>query len=66
MDIIKARVIDEKNLKLSTQEDEMGVIKSLCSVCRREMNREGDLLKCPECGNVEKRKLSSDYGKGVW
>lgn len=66
MDIIKARVIDEKSLKLSTKEDEMGVVKSICSLCKHEMVREGNTLKCPNCGNVEKRKLSSGYGKGEW
>ncbi len=66
MDIIKARVIEKEGLKLSTQEDEMGVIKAICSICKHEMLRYGDVLKCPNCGNVEKRKLSSDYGKGEW
>lgn len=66
MDIIKARVIDEKSLKLSTKEKEMGVVKSICSVCKHEMVKNGDALKCPNCGNVERRKLSSDYGKGEW
>ena len=66
MDIIKARVIDEKSLKLSTREDEMGVLKSLCSLCKHEMVKEGNTLKCPNCGNVEKRKISSDYGRGEW
>ncbi|WP_156786044.1 exosome complex RNA-binding protein Csl4 [Archaeoglobus veneficus] len=66
MDIIKARVIDAENLKLSTKEPEMGVLKSLCSVCKHELVREGNTLKCPNCGNVEKRKMSTDYGKGKW
>lgn len=66
MDIIKARVIDAENMKLSTKEPEMGVIKSICSVCKHDLVREGNILKCPECGNVEKRKLSTDYGKGEW
>ncbi len=66
MDIIKARVIDAENMKLSTKEPEMGVIKSICSICKHDLVREGNILKCPECGNVEKRKLSTDYGKGEW
>jgi exosome complex component CSL4 len=66
MDIIKARVIDAENLKLSTKESEMGVIKSICSFCRNQMVRKGNELVCPECGNTEKRKLSTDYGKGDW
>jgi exosome complex component CSL4 len=66
LDIVKARVIDEKLMRLSTKEVEMGVVKSICSICKHEMVREGDILKCPECGNVERRKLSRDYGKGEW
>lgn len=64
MDIIKARVIDERKLILSTKEPEMGVLKSICSVCRHELVRDGDVLRCPNCGNVERRKLSNSYGKG--
>ncbi len=65
LDIVKARVIGD-NLRLSTKEKEMGVLKALCSNCKTEMVREGDILKCPECGRVEKRKISTDYGKGEW
>jgi|Deesub1362A_J573_1020465.scaffolds.fasta_scaffold01801_4 exosome complex component CSL4 len=64
-DIVKARVLDE-TMRLSTKEAEMGVIKSICSRCRHEMVREGNILKCPECGNTEVRKISPDYGKGEW
>ena len=64
-DIVKARVLDD-TMRLSTKEVEMGVIKSICSRCRHEMIREGNMLKCPECGNVEVRKISPDYGKGEW
>ena len=66
MDIIKARVIDEEKLTLSTKEPEMGVLKSICSVCRHELVRDGNVLRCPNCGNVEKRKISKSYGKGEW
>ncbi len=65
LDILKARVIGD-NLRLSTKEKEMGVLRALCSVCKVEMVREGDMLKCPECGRIEKRKISVDYGKGEW
>ena len=65
LDILKARVIGD-NLRLSTKEEEMGVVRALCSNCKTEMVREGDILKCPECGRVEKRKISTDYGKGEW
>ena len=65
LDIVKAKVIDD-SLRLSLKEEGMGVIKAICSLCRQEMFRESDTLKCPECGNVEKRKLSPDYGRGEW
>ncbi len=66
MDIVKARVVDENKLSLSIKEPEMGVLKSICSVCRHELVRDGDVLRCPNCGNVEKRKLSKSYGEGRW
>ncbi len=66
MDIIKARVIDADRLSLSTKEPEMGVLKSICSVCKHELVRDGDVLRCPNCGNVERRKVSKSYGKGKW
>ncbi len=65
LDVIKARVVDD-SLRLSTKEVEMGVVKALCSSCRHELVLEGDTLKCPRCGSVEKRKLSPDYGRGEW
>jgi exosome complex component CSL4 len=66
MDVLKARIIDSELLKLSTKEKEMGVLKAYCSSCKSEMILEGNKLKCIECGRVEGRKLSSDYGKGNW
>ncbi|MBO8182080.1 MAG: exosome complex RNA-binding protein Csl4 [Archaeoglobus sp.] len=66
MDIIKARVIDADLLKLSTKGRDMGVVKAICTNCKTELEVKGDKLKCPKCGNVESRKISSDYGKGKW
>jgi len=63
-DIIKAKIVDE-SLRLSTKEEELGVVKSKCGRCGGELVLDGDKLKCPKCGNVESRKISSDYGKGV-
>ena len=63
-DIVKAEVLDE-GLKLSTKSKGMGVIKSRCGKCGSELVLDGDKLKCPKCGNVESRRISSDYGKGV-
>ncbi|HIE14196.1 TPA: RNA-binding protein [Candidatus Bathyarchaeota archaeon] len=67
-DIIRAKVISNKNktYHLSTKGLNLGVIYAFCSKC-------GDLLtlskqkklKCKECGNIEKRKITSDYGKFI-
>ncbi len=64
-DIIKAKVIDEKSLRLSTVEKNLGVIKALCSRCRTPLTRKQNKLECPRCERTETRKLSEDYGKGV-
>jgi len=68
-DIIKAKVIDSTNMRLSTIDKDLGVIKSICSRCRAELKRkEGEkegLLECPQCRHVESRNLSEDYGAGI-
>jgi exosome complex component CSL4 len=66
MDIIKAKVVDAELLKLSTKGREMGVVKAICSRCKAELVLAGDKLKCSRCGNIENRKISSDYGSGRW
>ena len=66
-DILRAKVISEKNqvYHLSTNDKNLGIIHAFCS-------RDGTLLeqqhqrydlKCPKCGNIERRKLAPDYGK---
>jgi len=64
-DIIKARVIDDKSLRLSTVEKDLGVIKALCSRCRTPLVRKQNKLECPSCERIETRKISEDYGRGV-
>jgi exosome complex component CSL4 len=64
-DIVKAKVIDTKNMRLSTVDKSLGVITSQCSRCRTPLKFENGKLKCPQCERRESRKLSSDYGKGI-
>lgn len=70
-DIIKAKVIDLKTMRLSTSGKNLGVIKAYCGKCHLAMNKISDngdksnKLKCPACGNIESRKLSSEYGVSV-
>lgn len=64
-DIVKAKVIDTKNMRLSTVDKNLGVLTSQCSRCRTPLKFESGKLKCPQCERRETRKLSSDYGKGI-
>ncbi len=63
-DIIKAKVIDLKNMRLTTVNKELGVMKAFCSNCRTTLKKDNGKLKCPKCKRIETRKLSSDYGTG--
>jgi exosome complex component CSL4 len=65
LDLVKAKVIDAKALRLSTEEKQLGVIKAFCARCRSDLRRKGNVLTCERCKRVESRKLSEDYGKGI-
>jgi exosome complex component CSL4 len=66
-DVVRARVrrVQKEPLELSTVGDDLGVIRALCIKCRSVLKRKGNTLECPNCGNIEMRKLASDYGEGV-
>jgi exosome complex component CSL4 len=65
LDLVKAKVIDAKALRLSTEEKDLGVIKAICAKCKSNLKRKGNTLTCERCKRVEVRKISEDYGKGV-
>ena len=64
-DILKAKVISEKNqvFHLSTNDKGLGVLYGFCSRCGTLLEQHGYDLKCPKDGNVETRKIAPDYGK---
>jgi exosome complex component CSL4 len=64
-DILKAKIIDERQLRLSTGDEDLGVIKAYCNRCMTGLVRKDGRLVCPSCANTETRKLSSCYGLGV-
>lgn len=65
-DIVKAKVIDLKNMRLSTVEKDLGVMKAFCSRCRSVLEKkDNNKLMCPKCERIETRKISSTYGSGV-
>ena len=64
-DIMRAKVISTKNRSvfLATTDRDLGVISAQCSLCGHALQRENRGLSCSNCGNVERRKTSPDYGK---
>ncbi len=64
-DIVRARVVEQNytEYKLSTTGKDLGVIYADCVICGDPLKKIGyNKLKCDRCGNVESRKLTSDYG----
>jgi exosome complex component CSL4 len=64
-DIVKAKVLDLRNMRLSTVNKELGVMKAYCGNCKTVLKIDSNKLKCPKCERIETRKLSSDYGTGI-
>ncbi len=65
-DIIKAHIVDDerKPCYVSTVGSEFGCILARCTMCGTYLRRKGrSTLKCPECDNIEQRKISDDYLK---
>jgi exosome complex component CSL4 len=62
-DIIRAKVTQVRpSLQLATKDRDLGVIKALCSKCRKSLEQKGNMLECPNCNNKERRKTAIDYG----
>ena len=62
-DFIRAKVTGIKpSLQLTTKDNHLGVIRSLCSKCKTEMVKKGTGLFCPACRYSVPRKLADDYG----
>jgi exosome complex component CSL4 len=64
-DILRAKVISEKNrvYHLSTNDKNLGVLYAFCSRDSSLLEQQRFDLRCPKCGNIERRKLAPDYGK---
>jgi exosome complex component CSL4 len=62
-DIFRAKVTQVKpSIQLQTKDQDLGVIKALCSKCRKPLVKKDKILECANCGNKEKRIMSNDYG----
>jgi len=65
-DIVRARVVSDKNrvFHLTTNDKDLGVVYAFCSRCGHALAQKRFIMRCPECGNSERRKTTYDYGKG--
>jgi exosome complex component CSL4 len=64
-DILRAKVISNKNkaYHLSTKDSGLGVLYAFCSRCSHLLEPKRYDMRCPNCGNIERRKFALDYGK---
>lgn len=62
-DIVRAKVLNDKTpYQLSLKGPQFGVIAAMCSKCGGMLKKKSEeLMVCPRCGNVEKRKVSIKY-----
>ncbi|NMC58464.1 MAG: exosome complex RNA-binding protein Csl4, partial [Candidatus Methanofastidiosa archaeon] len=62
-DIVRERVVDTKGdaIRLSTAEDSLGVIRAVCSVCKKTLGIKDGKLECNYCNSKETRKTADDY-----
>lgn len=63
-DIVKLKIISHLNgtIHASISEREFGVLHTKCRKCGDRVVLMRDAIKCTECGWIDERKLSSDYG----
>jgi exosome complex component CSL4 len=61
-DLIRAKVIQAlPSVQLTTAGPHLGVLRALCSSCRRPLDRKGEELHCERCERTEVRKTADDY-----
>jgi exosome complex component CSL4 len=66
-DIVRTRILNARRfpIQLSTVGENLGVLLAACSRCRTPLVKEDTRLRCPNCGNLEFRKIASDYRRGI-
>jgi exosome complex component CSL4 len=66
-DYIRAEVMGTKpSLQLTTKDEHLGGIRSLCFKCKSELKRKGKTqLYCENCDRSFTRKLADDYGNVI-
>ena len=64
-DVVKAKIISHINgtIHATIDEPELGVLFTKCRKCFGTVVKMRDAVKCKDCGWIDDRKLSSEFGK---
>jgi len=64
-DVVKAEIISHINgtIHASIDSQDLGVLFTKCRKCYGTVVKMRDAVKCKDCGWIDDRKLSSDFGK---
>ena len=64
-DVVKAEIINHINgtIHASIDSQELGVLFTKCRKCFGTVVKMRDAVKCKDCGWIDDRKLSSEFGK---
>jgi len=63
-DIVKLKIINHINgtIHASMDDQDLGVLFTKCRKCFGEVIKTRDAVKCKDCGWIDDRKISSDFG----
>ena len=64
-DVVKAKIISHINgtIHATIDSQELGVLFTKCRKCHGTVVKMRDAVKCKDCGWIDDRKLSLDFGK---
>lgn len=62
-DLVYAKIVDVKpyGVELACNEPSLGVLYAFCTRCKHPLNRNGEGVVCPSCGQTDVRKLSDAF-----
>lgn len=67
-DVVALKIMSLRNgaLHATVSEPELGVLFTKCRKCGQTVMQYRDAVKCKECGWIDDRKLSSQFGKAAF
>lgn len=67
-DLMVLKILSSKNgdIHAGVGEPQLGVLFTKCRKCGEQVMRHRDAIKCKECGWIDERQLSSEFGKAAF